>query len=59
MIAHEGDSPSHGHYRTTILLHPNRTGEHWYTDDGKEAEYQASVSDHVASNCYILICRRC
>ena len=36
MIAHEGDSPSHGHYRT-ILLHPNRTGEHWYTDDGRES----------------------
>ena len=58
MIAHEGDSPSHGHYRT-ILMHPNRTGEHWYTDDGEEAEYQASINDHTASNCYILVCRRC
>ena len=57
-IVHEGHSPSQGHYRT-VLLHPNRSGEHWYTEDGEVAAHAAALNEHIRSNCYILVCRRC
>ena len=58
MVVHEGPTPQVGHYRTA-LMHPNRTGAFWYTDDGTGAYYEAHMRDSVMSNCYILSCVRC
>ena len=58
MVVHEGPTPQVGHYRTA-LMHPNRIGAFWYTDDGTGAFYEAHMRDSVMSNCYILSCARC
>ena len=58
MVVHKGPTPNAGHYRT-VLVHPNRTGAYWYTDDGEVATYEAALNEHVMSNCYILSCARC
>ena len=55
MVVHEGPTPQVGQYRTA-LMHPNRTGAFWYTDDGTGAFYEAHMRDSVMSNCYILSC---